>query len=70
MKIQERVKAIDGLVDSMDMNNDKLGTNIMQYEKDIEYLEQKMPEDHPLHKLQELLDKWSQEKIRTDDEMA
>jgi len=69
-KIKERVEAIDLLLDDMNMNNDNLGTSIMTYEKEIEKLENDKDGHKPLQKLQDLLDKWSKEDIKTDDDLA
>jgi UDP-N-acetyl-D-mannosaminuronate dehydrogenase len=42
----------------------------MQFEKDIETLEDAKETNHPLAKLSELLDRWNQEEVMTNDDLV
>ncbi|CDW90671.1 UNKNOWN [Stylonychia lemnae] len=69
MKILERVKNIDNLVEFMEDNTNEMAQDVEKFEQDFKQLEEQKETNHPLAKLQDLLDRWSKEDLKTEDEI-
>eukprot|EP00347_Sterkiella_histriomuscorum_P011047 403373953 len=69
-KIMDRVKNINHLVEFMEDNTNELAQDVEKFEQDFQVLEEQKENNHPLHKLHDLLERWSREEPMTTEDLV